>query len=73
MLVGAIIYEAKMHGNITTYYCRGIRTNFRRHGREYRIPETTSYPPVTWPPRLDQIEGHHNQENPLFCSSFAEL
>ena len=37
-----------MHGNITTYYRRGIRTNFRRHGREYRIPETTSYPPVTW-------------------------
>ena len=23
-----------------------IRANFRRHGREYRIPETTSYPPA---------------------------
>ncbi|CAK9024140.1 Uncharacterized protein SCF082_LOCUS16487 [Durusdinium trenchii] len=23
-----------------------IRSNFRRHGREYRIPETTQYPPA---------------------------
>merc|ERR1711941_206255 len=23
-----------------------IRANFQRHGREYRIPETTSYPPA---------------------------
>ena len=25
-------------------HARGIRVNFQRAGREYRIPETTAYP-----------------------------
>eukprot|EP00931_Biecheleriopsis_adriatica_P036094 TRINITY_DN20803_c0_g1_i1.p1 TRINITY_DN20803_c0_g1~~TRINITY_DN20803_c0_g1_i1.p1 ORF type:complete len:380 (-),score=34.84 TRINITY_DN20803_c0_g1_i1:29-1099(-) len=35
-----------------------IRSNFRRHGREYRIPETTSYPPAEFiVPPLDALRS----------------